>query len=119
MLTLILSLSLLINFQEKPIEEKIWYIWLDTTAQIDGKQKRIVSKEPFAITCCVKSGKYNRLQKSAQKWIRTTYDPSFEMSNVLKNILDKELALEVINKAKLASETDDGIIIVDYSDTCK
>jgi hypothetical protein len=119
MLALILSLSLFVNCSQETVEDKTWYIWLDTTAQIDGKLKRIVSKEPFSITCCVKSGKYNRLQKSAQKWIKNNYDPSFETTSVLKNILDKDLALEVIEKAKLASKTDDGIIMVDYSDSCK
>jgi len=119
---IVLLLTLSVYFTQvpgNPPDEEIWYVWLDTIIQKDGSQVRIVGKQPFSITCCVKSGKYSRLDKTAQKWIRKNYDENFNSSNALKNIQDEKLALEIIKKANIASKSDDGILIVDYLDSCK
>ena len=99
--------------------DPIWYIWLDTPAMVNGEQARIVGNKPFKITCCVKSAKYNRLQKAAQKWVKENYDPNFSGSGILKNIEDESLALKVISDAKKNDSPDIQLIMVDYSDSCK
>ncbi len=122
MLGALLFLSLVTYFSEgitnKPVQDEIWYIWIDTHAKVDGVDMRIVSKEPFSITCCVKSGKYSRLQKDARKWIKKNYDPGFSESP-LKNIQDESLALLVIEKAIKDSKEDNSILVVDFTRECK
>ena len=121
MIALILSLGLFLNSLSMPsaVEDKTWYVWLDTAAVVDGKEVRIVGESYFTITCCVKSGKFSRLEKSAEKWVKSNYDPSFEKSDVLKKIEDGDLAREVITQAHQDAENSDTILLVNYSDSCK
>ena len=124
LLSLLLGWTLMLNssFQDMPQvleeDEIIWYIWLDTPAMVQGEQVRLIGNKPFRITCCVKSGKYNRLQKAAVKWVKENYDPGITGKSILKNIKDESLALKVIADAK-SSDSDLKIIMVDYSDSCK
>ena len=121
MLVTLLFLSLFTHFNniiDRPNQDEIWYIWIDTHAKVDGTDMRIVSKEPFSITGCIKSGKYSRLQKDARKWIKKNYDPGFSESP-LKNIQDESLALLVIEKAIKDSNENSSILIVDFSRECK
>ena len=108
------------EFSDAPVpsQDEIWYVWIDTQTNIDGTDKRLVSREPFTITCCVKSGKYSRLEKETSKWIKKNFDPDFKYT-ALKNIQDESLALLVIEKAVRASQENDSIIIVDYLRDCK
>ncbi len=108
------------EFSDTPVpsQDETWYVWIDTQANIDGKNKRLVSRAPFTITCCVKSGKYSRLEKETRKWIKKNFDPDFN-DTALKNIQDESLALLVIEKAVHDSKENDSIIIVDYSRECK
>ena len=79
----------------------------------------MVSEEPFAITCCLKSGKYNRLQKSAVKWIQKNYDAHYDRDVTFRSIQDKSLALAVIQKACLDAEGGASVLLVSYLDSCK
>lgn len=99
-------------------EEEIWFIWIDTYAQIDGQNTRIVSSEPFKITCCVKSGKYRRFNKKAARWIRNNIDENFKGDQVFKNLEDRDLAVELIEKA-INTDSSAPVKIIEYKDRCK
>lgn len=115
---LILSI-LIFPILQTQAQDETWYIWIDTSVVINGEEKRMVSEEPFAITCCLKSGKYNRLQKSAVKWIQKNYDSRYEKQVTFRSIQDKSLALEVIQKAHLEAEGGASVLLVSYLDSCK
>lgn len=55
---------------QESADKDIWYVWVDTYAQVDGVKKRVVSQKVSMISCCVKSPKYTRLLKTTTKWIR-------------------------------------------------
>ncbi len=109
----------LLSFNTPATQVEIWYVWIDANATVNGQQTRIVSKKPFAITCCVKSGKYTRLNKAAEKWIRENYDPEYAGPAVFKNIQDEDLALTIISKASEEAEKGNSVLLVDYTATCK
>jgi len=113
--SLLFSLAILVN---SPTSDEIWYVWMDTMVTVDGKEIRIVGDQPFVITCCVKSGKYSRLEKSASKWIRQNYDSEYEQTSPLKKIQDMSLAIEIVEKAVSQSTSDNSIKIVGYTDIC-
>jgi len=113
--SLLFSLVTLIN---SPTGDEIWYVWLDTIVTVDGQEVRLVGDQPFVITCCVKSGKYGRLEKSATKWIRNNYDSEYEQASPLKKIQDMSLAIEIVEKAVSQASGNASIQIVAYSDTC-
>jgi len=96
-----------------------WYLWIDTYADINGENTRIVSEEPFAITCCLKSGKYRRFLKKSAQWIRNNVDKNFNQSNALKNIQDLSFARDMIADAKRNKEAGDKIKFVKFSAICK
>jgi hypothetical protein len=116
MVAIILSLSLLINPIQQ--EEEVWFVWLDTPATVDGQKVRLVGKSFFPITCCVKSGKFSKLEKSALTWVQKNYDGTIQ-TPVLKKIQDEALAMEVVKGAQEAASKDDSIHLVDYSESCK
>ena len=94
----------------------IWYIWVDTYAQVDGVEKRIVSKELTKIDCCVKSPKYRKLLKSTVKWIRKDIDENYDGENPpLSKVQDKSLAQAALDKAQKHSDAH----LVEYTRTCK
>ena len=111
-------LTLLLSIQ--PIQqEEVWYVWLDTPAEVNGKEVRLVGSQVFSITCCVKSGKFSRLEKAAAKWVKKNHDPSYDQAHALKKIQDENLAMEVIRKAQKEADNDETIMLVDYTATCQ
>ena len=113
----VLITYLFLSFSIPAPQVETWYVWIDTYVTSNGHQTRMVSEKPFAVTCCLKSGKYNRLNKAAEKWIRKNYDPEYK-DTALKNIQDESLALIVTEKAILESKENHSIIIVDYTRVC-
>ena len=75
-------------------------MWIDTYADINGEDTRIVSEEPFAITCCLQSGKYRRFLKKTAQWVRKNVDKDYMESNALKNIQDLSFAMDMIAEAR-------------------
>lgn len=113
-----LILSFVLVVQPTP-QEEVWYVWLDTPAEVNGKEVRLVGSQVFSITCCVKSGKFTRLEKSAAKWVRKHHDPSYDQEHALKKIQNESLAMEVVSKAHAEAEGDPTIMLVDYTATCQ
>lgn len=100
-------------------QKDIWYVWVDTQINKDGKDIRLVSEAPIKITCCVKSPKFKRFQKKAAKWIRSNYDAAFDGESPLRNIEDKSFAVTVIEEAEKKKESGQPILLVKYSATCR
>ena len=96
-----------------------WYMWIDTYAEINGINTRIVSEEPFAITCCLQSGKYRRFLKKTSQWIRKNVDNDYNQSNALKNIQDLSFAKDIIADAKRNKEAGDKIKFIKFSAICE
>ena len=96
-----------------------WYMWIDTYANINGENTRIVSEEPFAITCCLQSGKYRRFLKKTAQWIRKNVDKNYNESNALKNIQDLSFAMDMIAEAKRNKEAGEIIKFVKFSAICE
>jgi len=96
-----------------------WYLWIDTYADINGENTRIVSEEPFAITCCLQSGKYRRFLKKSAQWIRNNVDKNYNETNALKNIQDLSFAMNMIADARRKKEDGDKIKFIKFSAICK
>ena len=96
-----------------------WYMWIDTYVDINGENTRIVSEEPFEITCCLQSGKYRRFLKKTTQWIRKNFDENYNQSNALKNIQDLSFAKDMIADAKKNKEAGDIIKFIKFSTICK
>ena len=96
-----------------------WYLWIDTYADINAVNTRIVSEEPFAITCCLQSGKYRRFLKKTAQWIRKNVDKNYNKSNALKNIQDLSFAMDMIADAKRNKEAGDKIKFIKFSAICE
>ncbi len=96
-----------------------WYMWIDTYATINGENTRIVSEEPFAITCCLQSGKYRRLLKKADQWVRKNIDKNYSESNTLKNIQKLPFAKDMIAEARRRNEDGEIIKFIKFSATCE
>ena len=96
-----------------------WYMWIDTYADINGENTRIVSEEPFAITCCLQSGKYRRFLKKTAQWVRKNVDKDYRESNALKNIQDLAFAKDMITEARRKKEAGETIKFVKFSATCE
>ena len=86
---------------------------------IDGVETRLVSGEPITITCCLQSSKYTRLQKSAVKWIKKNYNSDYNFRSAFVLIQDKSLAMEVINDARVKSESGEAILMIEYDVICE
>ncbi len=115
----ICSLSFSVVGQENSsTESKIWYLWIDTMTEIDGKSTRILSKEPFKITCCLKSPKYRKLGKKAEKWIKKNVTKDYQGSPFNK-IQDEALARTMIKEASAKSGDDLAIKMINYQDQCE
>lgn len=94
-----------------------WYVWIDAQITKDGESYRLVSQTPFQITCCVKSPKYRKLGKKAQKWVTKNYDQAFSGDNVLSKVQDEMLAKDMIAKI-IQDGPADKILVVDYIEAC-
>ena len=101
--------------QEKSeTENDTWYVWLHTTASIDGKETVIISKDVFTTYCCVNSPKFARVLKRSEKWMQKNIDPAYT-GTPLQKVQDLELARQTLEKLKSM----DGVQIVDFKETCK
>ena len=95
-----------------------WYMWIDTYVEINGEKTRIVSEEPFAITCCLQSGKYRRFLKKTTQWVRKNMDNNYE-NNALKNIQDLSFAEDMIAEARKQKDAGEIIKFVKFTATCE
>ena len=103
------------NAQENPEQKNdTWYVWLHTTATIDGKETTVVSKEVFTTYCCVNSSKFAKVIKRSRKWMQQNVDPSY-VGSPLQKVQDLELAKQTLEKLKATA----GVHIVDFSESCK
>ena len=113
---LILSLiSQLVAAQSKEADVETWYVWIDTDVSVDNQSMRLISSEPVAITCCVKSPKYRRYLKKTATWIQKNVDPTYSSESGIKKLQDLDLANQMINDAK----TTENAKIIDYEIGCK
>ena len=96
-----------------------WYMWIDTYADINGVNTRIVSEKPFAITCCLQSGKYRRFLKKTTQWVRKNVDKNYNENNALKNIQDLSFATDMIAEARKQKEAGETIKFVEFIATCE
>ncbi|TRX61837.1 hypothetical protein FNH22_03415 [Fulvivirga sp. M361] len=92
-------------------ESDTWYVWMD--AKVNKGAKRVVSNM-FVIDCCVKSPKYRKLLRQAEKWIRKNVDESYSGEDPLKKIQDEKLALAMVTRAK----SEENAEVVDFQATC-
>lgn len=97
----------------------LWYVWIDTEVEINGKISRVISNQPFEITCCVKSPKYRKLLKKTEKWIQQELKTKSNGDNVLKKIQDQSLAREMIKRSITTQDDSKSVIRVEYEATCK
>ncbi|MDN5211169.1 hypothetical protein QQ020_03880 [Fulvivirgaceae bacterium BMA12] len=104
--------------ETKDTTNDTWFVWIDATAQSDGQTSRIVSNEPFKITCCVKSPKYRKLLKRAEKWIQKNVDENYRGESPLGKIQDADLALTMIKEATEQNTPGTKLIRVDYKEKC-
>jgi len=114
----ILILSLCVITVAKAQEKEIWYVWVDTQVDIKGAETRVVSDEPFKITCCVRSGKYRKLVKEAKRWIKSNLSEDYRSEITLRNIQDLSFAETIISEAKRKAEAGENIKIIKYSRSC-
>lgn len=98
-------------------DKDIWFVWIDTETEIDGAPTRIVSKQPFKISCCLKSPKYRKLLKKAEKWIIKNVDKNYQ-GGPLNKIQDMELARSMIKQASEGASTGKNLIFVDFTEEC-
>lgn len=96
----------------------IWYVWIDTTTGAEGQTSRILSKEAFKISCCVKSPKYRRLLKKTEKWIQKNVDKDYKGESPLNKIQDANLAATMIREATGQNQDGPKLILVDYQEKC-
>ncbi len=94
-------------------------MWIDTYVEIDGEDYRVVSAEPFVVTCCVRSPKYRKLGRNAQKWIKENVSKTIKSDVVLRNIQDQSLAETIITQAKNKADNGGKVKIVEYSAKCE
>ncbi len=91
-----------------------WYVWLHTTATIDGKETVVASKDVFTTYCCVNSPQFAKVLKRSEKWMRKNIDPTYTGSP-LQKVQDLDLAKQTLEKLKTTA----GVHIVDFTETCK
>ena len=104
--------------EAKDSTNDIWYVWIDTTTGAEGQTSRIVSKQAFKISCCVKSPKYRRLLKKTEKWIQKNVDKNYEGESPLNKIQDANLAATMIKEASGQNTDGARLILVDYQEKC-
>lgn len=97
----------------------IWYVWIDTRIETEGQTSRILSKEAFKIGCCVKSPKYRRLLRKAEKWIQKNVDKDYTGESPLNKIQDAGLAAAMIKEAGEQKPGEARLILVDYQEKCE
>jgi len=101
--------------QNSSTSNDTWYVWIDTEVPIDGSMVKIVSNELMVITCCPKSAKYRKFVRKTAKWIVENVSADYNGELSLMKIQDETLALASI-KTLMANE---GVLVVDYSSSCK
>ncbi|MCG8323563.1 MAG: hypothetical protein MI921_28970 [Cytophagales bacterium] len=117
---LFLSLSGIASHAQETTDNTndIWYAWIDTTTGAEGKTSRILSKQAFEISCCVKSPKYRRLLKKTEKWIQKNVDKNYKGESPLNKIQDANLAAAMIKEASEQNAGGSKLILVEFREKC-
>jgi len=105
--------------KEEDNTTEIWYVWIDVETNINGEATRVVSKSPVKITCCVKSPKYRKYVKKAEKWFQKNIDGDFHGETVINKIQDFTLAMDMIAKASEVETAGLKLMQVDFEEPCK